>query len=359
MLDQKIESATAELWRVPLEQTLGGGRITHADMIVVDLATDQGLAGRGFGLVIGAPGEVPFAAAKQLLAAEVAGRPLGHPEEFARRMRAAIVRYGLGTFGAGMAAADLALWDLYGKALGLPAGVAMGGAARPVPVYRSFEFGETMDAVMEKTEAAFAAGYTAVKLHSYPTPEDAAIIDAVGEYVSDRGYFMVDSTQRCTLLQASWLAEVIADAGALWFEEPIATSEIGAYRQLARTSRVAIATGENLRGLAEAQTFLSEGLCRVLQPDFFKMGGLTECLRVARAAEACSIDVAPHFSPLIAAHLAAAQPNVVWLEELPLVEFLFGGTPSPDADGRLCIGDKPGLGLDWDDGLAAEYRVSG
>jgi L-alanine-DL-glutamate epimerase-like enolase superfamily enzyme len=96
----------------------------------------------------------------------------------------------------------------------------------------------------------------------------------------------------------------------------------------------------------------------VLQPDFFKMGGLTEALRVARAAEACGIDVAPHFMPLVAAHLAAAQPNVVWLEELPLIEFLFGGMPRLDAEGRLAIGDAPGLGLAWDDGLAAEFRVA-
>lgn len=357
MPGQTIAAARTSLLTVPLAQTLGGGAITHADMIVVDLETDQGLWARGFGCVIGASGEVPLEAARRLIAAEVAGRPLGHPEAFSRRMRRAVARYGLGLVSPGMAAADLALWDLYGKALGVPAGVAMGGEARPVPVYRSFEFGLEREEVLALTDAAFADGLGAVKLHSYPTVEDEAIIGAVAERVAGRGRFMVDSTQRCTLLQASRLAEVIAEAGGLWFEEPVPASEIGAYEQLARTSRVAIATGENLRGLAEAQLFFTRGLCRVIQPDFFKMGGMSECLRVARAAEAFGIDVAPHFMPLLGVHLAAAAPNAVWLEELPLIEAVLGGVPPYDAEGRLAMSDAPGLGLSWDEALVAEYRV--
>ena len=87
------------------------------------------------------------------------------------------------------------------------------------------------------------------------------------------------------------------------------------------------------------------------------MGGFTECLRVARAAELARIDVAAHFMPYLAIHLAAAAPNVVWVEHLPLIEHVFGGLPALDEKGCAVLGDKPGFGLPWDDAIEREFAV--
>lgn len=358
MMTQKIASARTRWLRAPLEQALGGGRITVAETFVIDLETDQGLTGRGFGCFFGAAGDVPYAATKQLVADHVAGQPFAHPESFARTIRAAMFRYGLGTFSAGMAAVDIALWDLYARALGVPVGVAMGGAARAVPVYRTFEFGLSVEANCALADAALKDGMAGVKVHPHPTPEDERMVGAVGEIARGRGAFMVDSTRRCSLAQAIHLANVSADAGALWFEEPIAESDVDAYEILARSSRIAIATGEALRSLSEAQVFLSRRLCSVLQPDVFQMGGFTECLRVARAAEAFGVEIAPHTMPFLAVHLAAAAPNLTWLEQLPLIDSLVGGSPKIDDKGRLSISDAPGLGLRWNEALIADYTVA-
>src|ERR1044071_6725593 len=100
MMAQKIATARTRWLRVPLEQPLGGGRIKVAETFVVDLETDQGLTARGFGCFFGAAGDVPYAAAKQLVADHVAGKPFAHPESFARDIRTAMFRYGLGTFSA-------------------------------------------------------------------------------------------------------------------------------------------------------------------------------------------------------------------------------------------------------------------
>ena len=358
MFNQKIASARVRWLRAPLEQPLGGGRITVAETIVVDLETDQGLTGRGFGCFFDSAGDVPFAAAKQLVADTVLGKPLVHPEAFARRMRAYLARYGFGTFSAGMAAADIALWDLFAKGLGVPVGIAMGGEARAVPVYRTLEFNLTTERNCELAVQAFDEGMAGVKLHPHPVPEDERMIGAVADLVRHRGPFMVDSTRRCTLAQAIHLANVSADAGVLWFEEPISESEVGAYEILARQSRIAIATGEALRSLPEAQVFLTRRLCSILQPDIFMVGGLTESLRIARAAETYGVDIAPHTMPVLAAHLAAAAPNVTWLEQLPLIDSLVGGRPFLDAKGRFAISDAPGLGFVWDEALVKKYLIA-
>ena len=355
---QKIVVGRTRWLRVPLEQPLGGGRITVAETFVVDLETDQGLTGRGFGCFFGAAGDVPYAAAKQIVADHVAGKPFGHPEAFARDIRAAMFRYGLGAFSTGMAAADIALWDLYAKALGVPVGVAMGGRARAVPVYRTFEFGLPREENLRLADAALKDGMAGVKVHPHPTPDDERMVQDVGALVKGRGAFMVDSTRRCSLAQAIHLANVCADAGALWFEEPMFESDVDAYEMLARQSRVAIATGEAWHSLSEAQVFLSRRLCSVVQPDLFQMGGFSECLRVARAAEAFGVDVAPHTMPFLAVHLAAAAPNLTWLEQLPLIDSLVGGSPKIDAQGRLSITDAPGLGLHWDEARMSEYLVA-
>jgi L-alanine-DL-glutamate epimerase-like enolase superfamily enzyme len=313
------------------------------------------MTGRGFACVFGASGEAPYRAARQLVASEVAGRPLGHPEAFARRMRGALWRYGLPV---AMAAADIALWDLYAKALDVPVGVAMGGEARAVPLYRTFEFGLSTEENCAQSQAAFDAGLAGVKLHVVASAEDERSIRAVAELADGRPV-MLDSTRRVTLAQAIRIAGIAAEVGASWYEEPIAESDIGAYEALARAARVPIATGEALRSLSEAQTFLARGLCSVLQPDAFQMGGLTECLRAARAAEAFGIDVAPHLMPGLGAHLAAAAPNVTWLEQLPLIDSVLGGAPAFDASGRFSIGAAPGLGFRWNDALAKDFEIDG
>jgi L-alanine-DL-glutamate epimerase-like enolase superfamily enzyme len=123
-------------------------------------------------------------------------------------------------------------------------------------------------------------------------------------------------------------------------------------------SGVAIATGEHLQGLDEATPFLAEGLCGVFQPDLAMMGGLTECLRVARMAEGLGVEVSPHFLPNLFVHLAAAAPNVTWLEDFPLLEPLFSSPMSFDAAGQLAMPNVPGHGLDWAEGARGSFRIA-
>jgi L-alanine-DL-glutamate epimerase-like enolase superfamily enzyme len=168
---------------------------------------------------------------------------------------------------------------------------------------------------------------------------------------------MVDANEKCTPTSAARLLRAAAEVDALFVEEPLPAYDLAAYRALARTAAVPLATGEHLRTVAETAPFLTEGLCAVIQPDLQALGGLTPCLRVARFAEACNVEVAPHFLPGLFVHLAAAAPNVTWLEDFPLLEPLFAGLPEMAAGGTLVPRDVPGHGLSPAAGVREAYRL--
>lgn len=86
-------------------------------------------------------------------------------------------------------------------------------------------------------------------------------------------------------------------------------------------------------------------------------GGLTEILRVARIAEAFGVEVSPHFLPGLFVHVAAAAPNLSWLEDFPLVEPLFEGWPQLSADGLLAPRSVPGHGLSLVPGALEKYGM--
>jgi L-alanine-DL-glutamate epimerase-like enolase superfamily enzyme len=169
---------------------------------------------------------------------------------------------------------------------------------------------------------------------------------------------MVDANEKCTPVTAARLVHAAAEVDALFVEEPLPAYDLAAYRALARAATVPLATGEHLRSPAEAAPFLTEGLCAVIQPDLAAMGGLTPCLRLARFAEACNVEVAPHFLPGLFVHVAAAAPNVTWLEDFPLLEPLFAGWPVMAADGMMEPSAAPGHGLMPADGAREAYRLS-
>lgn len=87
------------------------------------------------------------------------------------------------------------------------------------------------------------------------------------------------------------------------------------------------------------------------------MGGISACLRTAQLAEHFGVVTAPHLLPALFAHLAAAAPNVLWLEHFPLLEPLFDGAPEVASDGTLTPSNAPGHGLRWASGAREQFRT--
>lgn len=329
-----------------LERAVGGSGVSALDVLVARAELEGGPEGLGFSYVIGGGGEPALAAAKAL-AAPLAGQPLHHPEAAWRSMAASLNRTRRGPNFIALAALDVALWDAYAKALQVPLGIAMGGAPRAVPVYGSGEFHarQSADEAAHTAKAQAARGFRGVKPRVAAQSADERLVAAVREALPAQVELMLDANEKGTATTARRLLQVAASHRVLFVEEPLPADDVAGYRALARAFPRLVATGEHLQGTTEAQPFLAEGLCGVVQPDLAMMGGLSGCLRVARLAESFGVEVSPHFLPGLFVHLAAAAPNLTWLEDFPLVEPLFTGWPVMGAQGLLELPAVAGHGL--------------
>lgn len=350
----RIRSASVSLLRYELSTATGGSGVTEIDVIVCDLLAQGGLEGFGFSYAIGGRGGAAAQAARVLADEIVMGARLDHPEAMWWRLRAACNRTGRGPNFVGLAAVDLALWDLHARRLDLPLGAAMGGSRRAVSGYGSGGYRPRQAAaeIVDQVARHRAAGFAMVKLRLSGLPEDIPTLETVGSNLPDGMRFMVDMNEKGTIISARTLMRAASAHGALFVEEPLPAHDVEGYRMLARAFPGLTATGEHLQGADATLPYLKEGLCSVIQPDLAMMGGMTECLRLARAAELFGIEVMPHFLPSLFVHLAAASPSVTLLEDFPLLEPIFDGAPQFD-DGVMTPAMVAGHGLS----LKSEFRA--
>jgi L-alanine-DL-glutamate epimerase-like enolase superfamily enzyme len=316
--------------------------------------------------VIGGNGGVALKAAQEQVARFVDRQELPPPAALWRRINGSFNRTGAGPNLVALAAIDVAAWDLHARKLGLPLGVAMGGALRAVPVYGSGGFNTVQppEAAADIAAEQTARGLTAVKPPMKGLPSDAAVIAAVRKAVPAHIQIMADANEKCDLPQALWLMALARDHGLLFVEEPLPAYALEGYRRLAASGGAAIATGEHLQTRASFLPFISERIASVVQPDLAMAGGLTPVLEIATLADAFDAVVSPHFLPGLFAHVAAAAPALRWLEEFPLLEPLFDGWPPIDANGTMIASSAPGHGLTLrqryrDGAVAAEPSGSG
>jgi L-alanine-DL-glutamate epimerase-like enolase superfamily enzyme len=355
----KIAEVRISLLRYRLAQPIGGSGVASVDLVLACARTDAGVEGTGFSYVLGGGGAIAAGAARQMADDRVAGRQFDHPEATWRGLAASLNRTRRGPNFIGLAAIDVALWDAYARVLGVPLGVAMGGAPREIPVYGSGGY----DARQGPEEAAATAcaqvirGFRGVKLRVAARREDEAVIRAVRDAVPTETEVMVDANEKGTASTAARLLATARAYGVLFVEEPLPADDLAGYRALSRTYPRTVATGEHVQGVAEALPFIAEGLCGVMQPDLAMMGGLSGSLQVARLAESFGLEIAPHFLPGLFVHLAAASPAVTWLEDFPLLEPLFDGWPPLRSNGMLALLDTPGHGLRIAEGAEREFGV--
>lgn len=355
-----IVEARAELFRHRLAKPVGGSAVASVDLLFVTLRAGDDRTGCGFSYVLGGRDDLPLRAARLMLERILAEARAEHPIALWRRIAATFNRTGGGPYLTALAAVDVAAWDLYARGLGVPIGIAMGGAPRSVPVYGSGGFfaGQDPDEAAAVAAAYVRRGVRAVKPRAAAAAGDARLLRAVAEAAGPAGV-MVDANEKGTPATAMRLVRAAAAVDALFVEEPLPATDVAAYRDLARRSPVTLATGEHLRSSAEAAQFLRARLCGVIQPDLQAMGGLTECLRTAQFAEHCNVEVSPHFLPGLFVQLAAAAPNVTWLEDFPLLEPLFDGFPAMGSDGMLALPETPGHGLSLASGVRTSLEVLG
>jgi galactonate dehydratase len=278
---------------------------------------------------------------------------------------------------------DQALWDIKGKALGVPVWQLLGGRVRDsVRVYTHMQRGNAekrvgtadigafCDAVQETVEM----GYNAVKLGFVPyTGYDAPLPSvrhveklaaAVRERVGDGIDIMTDFHGRPDSLDAAIAyIKAIEPIKPLFCEEVIQPGDAAAMADIARRVACPLATGERLFTPREFAEIAETRAVAYIQPDLAHCVGFTGGRRIAAIAEAAQMGVCPHnpMGPVagaVALQFDAATPNFVIQEEavgiVPWFEEICSVYPLVLKDGAWEIPDAPGLGIEIDEKAAAK-----
>jgi len=276
-----------------------------------------------------------------------------------------------GPFAQILGAVDQALWDMAARRAGVPlwkfiaAQSGMGAnASERVRVYAS---GIGPERVVEVAQAKRAAGYRAFKLKvGFGTERDVGNLAAMRAALGADATIMVDANQAWSPADSPARMAELAPYAPHWVEEPMAADEsLDSWRHLAKATPLALAAGENLRGLDAFEAALGAGFLRYVQPDVGKWGGISGCLDVARLAGPAGAVLCPHWLAggvglAASLHLRAAlgpqgfaevdaNPNPLREEVCPLV---------PD-DGWISLPQAPGLGVEPDLARLAPYAVKG
>jgi L-alanine-DL-glutamate epimerase-like enolase superfamily enzyme len=257
----------------------------------------------------------------------------------------------------GTAAIDVALWDLLGKRLGVPAALLFGANAKAVPVYGSGGWiSYTDEQLADEVSRYLARGFQAVKLKVGGNEDrDVERVAAVRKAIGPERKLMIDANQGLTLDGALRLARRLEQYRVAWLEEPFAKDDIESYLRLASQTEIPLAAGEREFGVPPFRRLVESRCISVVQPDLLRVGGVTGWRLVAGLAESNLLKVAPHFYREHDLHLAAAQPNLIAIESFDWLDPLLKH-PFEIKNGLAVVPDRPGFGVAFREAAVREYR---
>jgi len=376
-----IEKIETYFFEYPLKKDfypswIPGHAQTHNRCVILKLITDDGLEGIGAASCF----SLDQARLLKFIVEDTIGQFLQGGDAAAVEAYADIVtRFGL-MLGGRPWLVEVALWDLIGKAAGTPLYECWGGGHDSFAAYAST--GEMNSAAQspEKALAAREAGFGAIKLraHNMDIQEDIKAAVAVREAVGDSMKIMVDANQGWSLspFGPKWdcdtalaYVEGVADCDLYWLEEPLDRFDFNGYAKLREKSAVRIAGGEMNQGFHEFEIMFEKGCLDVYQPDATLAGGVLMARKVAAKTQEEGLLFSPHtwtngIGFAINLQIAAAAPNC------PIIEFPYEPANwSPEArdamltepfmpiDGRLAVPTKPGLGVELNPEVMAQYAT--
>lgn len=339
----------------------GAGR----NWMFVKVETDEGIHGWGEGTLVNQV--TTIAEAVHMLAPQIVGQSAFDIERHWQTMYLHN-RYRNGVIiNSALSAIDQALWDIKGKALGVPVYQLLGGAVRNR--IRTYTGADTVEVAKTAVEQGFTAvksgwGYSMIDLDERTEPRKfkdhiAMIRDAVGPDID----VMVDNHGRSRPAMAIKLIRSIEEYNLLFFEEPVPPNNIDSLALVRQAGLgTELATGERLLTRWGNKDVIERQLVDVLQPDVCHCGGISELRRIAAMAETYYINMAFHNpkGPVATAasiHVAAAIPNFLILEHVSRIPVFDEIQVEPMAlgEGYYDLPTNPGLGVDLNEEVFESY----
>jgi mannonate dehydratase len=298
---------------------------------------------------------------------------------------------------AAIGAVDTALWDIKGKVAGLPVYQLLGGRARTGVMVYGHASGETIDQALDDVQAYLDRGYLAVRAQAAVpglkdvygvSPGDAfyepaasglkettwaseaylrfapELLGAVRERFGFEFHLLHDAHHRLTPIEAARLGRDLEPFRLFWLEDPVPAERQDAFRLIRQHTTIPLAVGEVFNSIWDCQQLITEQLIDYIRMDVSHAGGISHLRKVFSLAELYDVKTGSHgatdLSPVC---LAAALHVDISVPNFGIQEYMLH-TAQTDAvfphdyrlaDGYLHPGESPGLGVDIDEGLAAQH----
>lgn len=357
--------------RLPKAQKTSQALWDALEIVVVEVETNDGIVGIGEALARrGAVGYARFIT--DALVPRLVGQDAQDRRRLWKLMRSTLTGRPGGQIIEAIAAIDIALWDIAGKAAGVPVHKLLGGMGRErVRAYAS-SINWLDDATVEAEVAhVLALGFREIKVKlGRDVPEAIERARLVRRLAPD-ALLGVDANWAYDVPEAMQIGRALADLGYDFFEEPIVPEDREGYRQLARHLPIRIAAGESDFVASEALISLSDRSLGMIQPDVTRSGGITETWRIAELAASHNVAYAPHVGwsggICVAAslHLAAAAESFRTFEcmvfDNPLRTALcqpLVGDSTQLVEGCVRVPQSPGLGVSLDQQVLRHHLIA-
>jgi len=283
-----------------------------------------------------------------------------------------------GSVVAGISAIDIALWDIAGKAYGVPVWRLLGGRFRErvqpyaTGFYRIRGKGEA-NRLAEEALRHFDAGFSMMKVKlGFGVDDDIDCMTAIGKAIQGKPIrLMIDTNHAYGRAEALRLGRALEEHDLLWYEEPVVPEDIAGYAEMREKLTMPIAGGENEHTMYGFQEFLSAGAVDIAQPDIGSCGGISAARHIIAVAQSLGVRVNPHvwgsaIAQAASLQVIAAVPvahHSIFATE-PVLEYDRSSHPfrqdlvsEPLAlqNGWVHIPEKPGLGIEVDRQVIERY----
>jgi L-alanine-DL-glutamate epimerase-like enolase superfamily enzyme len=365
----KISSIRSQILVLPEADPLAGtpeNPNAARPIVIVEIGAEDGIEGIGVTFYGGAMTQSLKRAVDDLGALAVGEDP-HRVEAIVAKLRAAAGGAGpAGMFTLALAAIDIALWDIRGKALGQPLWKLLGGARQRVPAYasgalrRNLTLDQAAAAAGKLKEKGFRQAKMQLALPGDPTPAQEVeravkIREALGPDID----LMCDINQRWRPEQAIDIGRRVEEEGVglFWLEDVTTHDDYAGIARVNAAVATPICGGELVYGITPFRQMIEARSVDYVMIDLIRAGGVTQWLKIAGMAEAFNLPVVSHVVPEIHAHLVAAVPNGLTVEYMGWMLKLFDGAAELDRS-DVVLSDRPGLGLAFDRATIDRYRAA-
>ena len=362
MADMTIREVRTTLLRMPWpdDPWLAGHPLgPMRDLVVVEVVTQSGLTGMGYLHLVNLPLLRTIGACiDEAMAPRIVGRDASAIEAIWHDLWRTTLTGGRG--GVAMmaqSAIDIALWDVVGKAAGLPLHRLWGHFRSEIPIYGSGCFrGSFGDGMIAKAKHYVAQGFKAIKMqvaHIGDLRTDLDNVRRMRDAVGPDIDIMIDVNMGWTADVAITMGRKVEEFDIYWLGEPVTADDYAGYLRCAEALDMRVVGGETHFGRADLKPFLENPRLPILQPDPMR-GGLTELRKIAQVADTWGMTIAPHLFPELNVHLLASSPNGVWAEQMGLLDDVFVSVPRI-ANGMITAPETPGHGLVFKPEVMADF----